>query len=218
MTKKSKEVNQILANDIAIQSCLARDLINVRGLAKYIIGKHGLDASMDSVISAIRRFDVQCEFYSHHSKIKELFAGSSIRSTTNLSVIDIIGRNDIKKCLDKFNSLVDLDKGDTLRLVKGSSHMRIIVDEHNLPRVREEFALYNQVSMINNLVELSIKVKSSESLNETKGVMARISNEMAMSNINIVDMMFTSDMINIYVDKKDYVNANNILVSLSEMK
>ena len=217
MAHTTKEVKHILTNDIAVQSCLARDLINVRGLAKYIIDKYKLNASVDSVISAIRRFDASCEFYSHHNRIKDLFAGYSIKTTTNLSVIDIIGMKDIKKCLDQFNSLVDIDKGDTLRLVKGNNHMRVIVDEHNLPKLKEAFILYDKVNVINNLVELSIISKSTDSLNETKGVMARISNEMAMQNVNIVEMIFNADTISIYVDKKDYVNANSILVSLSEI-
>ena len=217
MTNITKEVKHILTNDIAIQSCLARELVNVRGLAKYIIEKYSLDASVDSVISGIRRFDAHCEFYSHHNRIKDLFAGSSIKTTTNLSVIDIMGRNDIKKCLDQFNTLVDIDKGDTLRLVKGNNHMRVVIDEHNLSKLKEAFSLYDKVDIINNLVELSIISKSAENLNQTKGVMARISNEMAMQNVNIVEMIFNADTISLYVDKRDYVTANNILVSLSEI-
>jgi len=218
MTNTAKEVKHILTNDIAIQSCLARELVNVRGLAKYIISKYNLNASVDSVISAVRRFDAHCEFYSHHNRIKDLFDGSSIRTTTNLSAIDIIGKSDIKKCLNQFNSLVDIDKGDTLRLVKGNSHMRVIVDEHNISKLKDAFVLYDKIDIINNLVELSIISKSAENLNQTRGGMARISNEMAMQNVNIVEMIFNADTISIYVDKKDYVTANNILVSLSETK
>src|SRR3989338_4501051 len=48
---------KIIDTDIAIRKCLSRGLVNVRSLASYIIHTQNIDASLDSVISAIRRYE-----------------------------------------------------------------------------------------------------------------------------------------------------------------
>jgi len=214
MTNISQEVTHLLSSDVAIQSCLCRNLINMRGLAKYIIDKHNVDASIDSVISAIRRFDSHCEFQNHQFKLKELFSGSMIKTSTNLVALDISGRNNIKKCFNLLNSTIDLDKGETLRIVKGNAHLRLVIDEKNLESLKKELGFNNYIE-INNLVELTVEIKDSK-LHITKGVMARISNELSATNINIIDFIFTPSLIHIFVDKKDYVQAHSTLVSITE--
>ena len=54
-------VNQRIWNIISKELCVERELlhglINIRALAKYLIDKYSLNASLDSVISAIRRYE-----------------------------------------------------------------------------------------------------------------------------------------------------------------
>ncbi|MBT7928627.1 hypothetical protein HN682_01735, partial [Candidatus Peregrinibacteria bacterium] len=57
MTNINQTVWRLLAQDLSIQKNLKKGLINVRGLAKYLIETYNLRASLDAVISAIRRFE-----------------------------------------------------------------------------------------------------------------------------------------------------------------
>ena len=215
MTNMRELVHSILINDVAVQSCLVRNLVNTRGLAKYIIDNYKLDASIDSVISAIRRFNPDCVYHSHESRFHELLANAPITTTSGLVVVDIRGKNDIKKCLGQLNSIIDIDKGDHLRMIKGNAFLRMIIDEHNLPKLQEFLDTYDDVNIVKDLVELSIKTNSKEDLDKTKGVMARVANDLAMNGVNLIELLVSSPNILVHVKTKYYKAAHNSLLKLS---
>ena len=57
MSSINQQVWKLISGDVSIQKGLKRDIINIRGLAKFFMKKYGVKASLDSVISAIRRYD-----------------------------------------------------------------------------------------------------------------------------------------------------------------
>src|SRR3989338_3636343 len=59
MKSVNQEIAQILQKDIALQKCLKRNLINTHSLARSLIEQHQLSYSLDAVISAIRRYDLE---------------------------------------------------------------------------------------------------------------------------------------------------------------
>lgn len=56
MTSIRKKVEDFINRDPAIRKDLARDVINVRALARYLRDRIEGEASLDAIISAIRRY------------------------------------------------------------------------------------------------------------------------------------------------------------------
>ena len=71
MTSINHTVWKLLADDISVQKNIERGIINIRGLARFLIDKHGLHASMDAVISAIRRYETESIFNDKREKIDD---------------------------------------------------------------------------------------------------------------------------------------------------
>ena len=65
------EVWKILDNNPSIRREMRRGLINMSALAKYIIHRKGVDATLDAVISAIRRYklDIHDDVFDNAYKI-----------------------------------------------------------------------------------------------------------------------------------------------------
>ena len=48
---------KIIDTDVSLKKDLLRGIINVRSLANYILSTQKIDASLDAIISAIRRYE-----------------------------------------------------------------------------------------------------------------------------------------------------------------
>ncbi|MEA3378894.1 MAG: hypothetical protein U9Q69_04610 [Nanoarchaeota archaeon] len=215
MTNITREVEKFLNSELAIQSCLVNRIINMTALAKYISEKLNLEVSIDSIITAIRRYDAECKFSKHNKTLKEVFKDTPIKTKTNLVTMDIRGRKNVHHCLKEINAIINLDKGDTLRLIKGSNYLRFITNAENIKDVEDKIQINKDMSQINDIVELSIMTNPNIDTNLTKGVMSKITNELAMNDINIFEIIFSNPYILIYVRKQDYMKAHQVLFNLS---
>ena len=63
---------RVIDTDISLKKDVSRSVINVRALAKYIINKYKLNVSLDSVISAIRRYHISPEKKSSTGEVYSL--------------------------------------------------------------------------------------------------------------------------------------------------
>ncbi|MBU1976316.1 MAG: hypothetical protein KKG59_07990, partial [Nanoarchaeota archaeon] len=83
MTNITKAVWDILINDISIRKDLARGIVNVRALAKYIRDNYGINSSVDGIISAIRRFEKDSTITENFTTVKEALKGAKVTTKTN---------------------------------------------------------------------------------------------------------------------------------------
>lgn len=213
MTNITQEVWGILTKDLSIQKNLQRNLINTRALAKYLIKKYCLTASLDSVISAIRRYSSNEQFEEERKDIEEMFKGSTIATKNNLACVILRKQSCIQKYLAEVTKITDFDKRETLRLIKGKDHLKIITDMNNLDRIKEALPLKERLEVKENLSEIRITIDMRA--DQTKGVAARIANELLLRNINISEIIFCVPEVIVYIEQKDLLNAHESMVGLS---
>src|SRR3989338_5183875 len=115
--KIAQTVWNILKSDLALQKDLDKGLINVRGLAKYILNKYSLEASLDAVISAIRRFEAEKVYEKEDKVILSLFKDAKIATRNNIACLTIkkAGLKSMKAVLDK-----------DIRAIIGTEEIKII--------------------------------------------------------------------------------------------
>src|SRR3989338_3287830 len=91
--KQTLSINQqvwmILQKDLAMQKDIARRLINIRALAKYLIQKYDFSAGIDAVISAIRRFESQNTFSKEEKELEGIFKDGIVSTKNNIACITL---------------------------------------------------------------------------------------------------------------------------------
>ena len=85
MTNIVHEVWKILDNNPSIRREMNRELINVSALARYIINKKKIDANLDAVISAIRRYKLDMNEDIFDNAYKILGQTINVSTKSNLS-------------------------------------------------------------------------------------------------------------------------------------
>lgn len=205
MSTITKAVWHIIKSDAALQRDLHRGIINTRACARYIIRKHELKASTDAVLSAIRRFEHEETL--NDSKRLHFFRDSVILTKNNIACITI------KKDGDRLLQNI-LKDTPGIRLITGTKHIKIIVEHHLLDSIKEKIpgALVEKIE--HELSELSITL--SEDVIKTRGVLARIANEISLSNINIEEIVILPPEFLIYVKKEDLLKTYESLLKLQE--
>jgi aspartokinase len=201
---------RLLQSDLAIQKDLSRKIINMRALAKYIIKKYGLRASLDSVISAIRRFQSQENFEEKDQELMTVFSEAMISTKNSISVIKLNLRPSdfflqYKDELSKFAK-------DGMKTITGTKRVRVAIEQKSMDKLKKVFKKEEIDSIDEGLSEISIIVNDDAA--HTKGVIARISTELALSNINIHELIVNMPEFLVYVKQKDIVKAHSSLLKL----
>ncbi len=213
MTNITQTVWNLISQDPPIQKNLQKNLINIRALAKHLINQHGLKASIDSVISAIRRYPTSKNFKENVSEIRDVFIGANIATKNNLACLVLRNQSDIQKYLSEVTKLTDFEKRETLRMIKGKNNLKIITDMVSLEKLKKIFPEEGKLETKENLSEIRILTQDIKA-DRTKGVAARISNELLTNDINISELMFCVPEIIIYVDQKDLLKAHESILQL----
>lgn len=206
----NQAVWKILAGDLAIQKDMSRKIINVRALAKSIIKTYQIPASLDSVISSIRRFQSAESFDEHESELVHVFRDSIIGTKNNMACITLGIRP-----RDLFNKVCSAsDHLIPFKVASGSEEIKIIVEQPHLDKVKAMFDKKDILGIDKELSELSVIV--SEKAAHTKGVIARLTSELSLANINIHELIITMPEFLVYVKEKDIVKAHEAILKLCE--
>ncbi|MBU4502565.1 MAG: hypothetical protein KKA79_08255 [Nanoarchaeota archaeon] len=209
----TREVWNYISRDLAIQKHLGKNLINMRALAKYITTELKLKASTDSVISAIRRYSSHNDGLGSFNEMGSFFKGSNVITRNNMACIILRNQANIHEYLSNMSKIMDFEKGEPLRLIKGRSSLRILADMKSIEKIKKSLPKKeHDFEIKENLSE--IKIKIALKAEKTKGVAARISNELTLQGINISEMLFCIPEIIIYVDQSDLLKAHEGLVKL----
>ncbi|MBI2185187.1 MAG: hypothetical protein HYU39_09550 [Thaumarchaeota archaeon] len=213
MTNISDSVKVVIERDGAIRNDLARGLINIRALARYVqqrVGEEGEVTSLDAIISAIRRYPVQ-ESVEVHQRIGRLLQKLTMRN----KIVDISIMNDpeIPSALGKIASQIDYSRGETFRIVAGVESIRVVVDEKNLDKLHV-IPKSKVLKVVRNLAEIIVSL--SEVAEHTPGVVSTVTTELAMNGINMIEFMSCVPELVLVVEEKDALRSYDLLEKLAK--
>ena len=90
MTSVAKQVWKAIEEDIVIRRSMEKKIVNIRALAVYIIKEHKLPATIDAVITAIRRYKEDGPLEKKYEEAKKIISLSEdVRLTSNIISIAI---------------------------------------------------------------------------------------------------------------------------------
>lgn len=214
MTNSTHEVWNFLDTEPSIKKELGRGIVNTMALAKYIMKSKKLDCSVDAVISAIRRYSDEKKFDLKFDNVEQIIKSSRISTKNKIALIAMKRDPYIIELLPKVFPMIELTRGDVMRLSEGKESIKLLVDEKNMQKVVGIFPKDKILGVRNNLSELSIHFGPGSG--EAVGVLAAIMNELAVNNIRIIESIGCLPEFMIFVDTKDILKTHEIMIKLSE--
>lgn len=177
----SDAVRDVIERDGVLKEGLSRGLINVRALARYIQKATPEEHSFEALVSAVRRYPVKAsaaEYRAIGKLIRKLTLKNEIVAVTVRSSPDVPG------WLAKFSGAVDYGRGETFRVVSGAESVSIVIDSHNVSKLKDVIPRSEIVRVLPDLSEIVI-ILSDEALRRV-GVGATIFTELAINRVNFL--------------------------------
>jgi len=216
MTNIVHEVWKILDNNPSIRTEMNRGLINISALSRYILKEKKLNASIDAVISAIRRYELDKHDDIFNYAYKILGHTVNISTKSNLAEISLIKDDDVQQLLPKLFDIIKYIRGDVLRVTQANESIRLLIDEKNMENVLKLFPKNKIISKEKDLAEVNIYIHPK--MQTTPGILATIANELALHKINIVEFMTCPPEMICVVNKDDLIKTSNVLYQLCSYK
>ena len=215
MTNIAEQVKVFLDNDFITRKCLFRNILSLRALSRYMIKTLDLkEKNLDAVMSAIRRYKRE-EKNNSETELKKLFSKISVKTRSN--IVDIILKKNKKNIeqLSKLYSIIDVEKGEVIRIIQGEEGIRIILDDKNMDKFFDCFSKNDCMGIEKNLTEMNLYFPLEAS--KTKGIVALISSSLNAEDINIVEIMSSAPELIILIKKEDLIKALRIIENLEVM-
>lgn len=198
--------------DISLKKGLSRKIINVRSLAKHIIANQKINASIDAVISAIRRYNFNDakadESHSTHSVLKQ--ARVAIR--TKMSSLLLKRTDFVKTKLGRPDKLMDFQGHDVIRVLEGSQALTIVIDQKNLEKIKSIFP--KELILEENRKVGMVEINYPRILKKTPGVFSIVYNELAENDISIIDALISSNEHILLIDEDKLLKAFELIQKL----
>jgi aspartokinase len=214
MTNIVQSVWKILDNEPSIRREMSRGLINTSALARYLITEKKVDATLDAVIAALRRYhlDRYDDLFTQASKI--LSQTINVSTKSNLVEFSLIKDTDVQRCLSELFKTISYIRGDTLRIMQANEAIRLLIDEKNIERVTTLFPKEKIITKETNLAEINIYIHPLTQ--KTPGILSILANELAMNGINIIDVMTCVPELIFIVKKEDFQKASAVILKICQ--
>ena len=215
-TNISKKIWKILDRSPQITKNLNHNLINIRALAKYIIKEEKIDATLDSVISSIRRYEYDSSDNIFEKAYQLIHKTNAILTRSPLIEIAVVKDTEVQKKLSQLFSIIRYNAGEVLRIIQGDGAIKIIIDKKNLEKVKTLFLEQDIIDIEQDIGEISVHMHPEGG--RTPGVLAILGNELALNGINVKEIMSCLPELMWFVDEKDIPKAYNVLYQLWKEK
>ena len=203
---------KVIETGLAIKKDISRGLLNIRAVANYIITRYKIDTSIDSVISALRRYNIRPIKKQESSDVYSLLRKAEIRTLTKMASLSLKKNEEVTQTIGKILPKVDYEGGEILRILEGSKLFKILFDKKSYNKMYDSFKK-NDVIDTNKDIAM-IEMIYPKELEKTPGVFSVISNELGENEISIIDALICANEHVIIVDAKDILKSFEILHNL----
>lgn len=207
-----ESVWKFIDTDISLKKDLLRKIINTRSLAKYIITTQKLNASLDAVISAIRRYNSDIKKSDEKSSIHDVLKQARVAVRTKMSSLLLKRTDFVKTKLGRPDKLMDFQGHDVLRVLEGSQALTIVIDQKNLEKIKSLFP--KELILEENKKVGMIEINYPRILKKTPGVFSVIYNELAENDISIIDALISSNEHILIIEEEKLLKAFELIQKL----
>ena len=216
MTNITKKVWEKIDTDPVLKRSMRREVINKRALADYLIKQRGVDASLNAVISAIRRYEENISKESIAAEAEKIVIGASISSKNSITGITLEKDEEVESLLPKLFYIIESGKNQVLRIIQANQHVKIFIDDHNRDEVKQLFSENKIVKVEEELAEVTLDLDPEAW--KISGVISLLTTELSLHKVNIMGIMSCIPEIIIFFHEEDLMDAYNILYGVCKKK
>jgi hypothetical protein len=209
MSQIEQDFRVFLSKNPEIENCYQQGLINRRSLARFLIeNKIAKSNQTDAVIAMLRRFD----FKNIKPEKSDLFKDIKINVKDNILILDFEKNKELIKNLSTIITNTNYEKGQTLKIVIGSSTVKIFIDKENKDLVTNIISNFKLSEEHKNISELSITFPKNAI--KTKGLLSTVTKQLSLNNIIISELLTASPELLIYLNEEYILKAYEIIKRL----
>lgn len=213
MTSITKQVWRIIDEDPSIRKDLGRGIINVSGLAAHLLERKLVEGSLDSVISAIRRYRTSDEVHETDAGVAKAFLSAVTATKTRITALRLKNSSNLFRYVSDLMRDDEFYKSEIFRLIKSRNETLVMIDSESLSRAKKFFPEGNIISVEPGLAELSLTLTKKGW--QSKGVMARLANEVANYGVNILVIVSAEPKISLFIAEDDLMKTHEAVLSLT---
>ncbi len=211
MTNITQNVWGFLNKNPQIGNCLALDIINVRGLAQFIIHKENIETTPHAVISAIRRYKKDLHMDNTEQRVADLLRTSKISTKSRLVSISISRDfSFLARLIPEILARIDVNKAELLRLIEGRTSMKMVIDQKKKDEILSLIPRERLYGINESLAEINILFD--ESKQDAPGLFSVLMNQLASHGINVVNLFGGMPELLILVKEKDLAKTHDLML------
>lgn len=218
MTSIPTIVEEIIKKKPFLESALIDGLINLSSLARKIkpeVEKYaGKEINDGAIIMALNRLVPRLELLSHikFQKIIENMGDIIVRS--NLADLAFVNSRTLFACQSALLEMIDGQKDLFCTFSQGINETTLVVSSSIVPMVKDIFRNEEMISKVQNLSSITIKLPLENSL--YPGVYYYIFKELAWDNVNITELISTTNEFTVVINDSDIHRAFSILMAVKK--
>src|SRR3989344_3609150 len=203
---------RFIDTDISLKKDLSRKIINVRSLANHIIDSQKISASLDAVISAIRRYNLDTKKHEDAGSIHSVLKQARVAIKTKMSSLLLKRTDFVKTKLGRPDKLMDFQGHDVIRVLEGSEALTLVFDQKNFEKIKSAFP--KEVILEENRKVGMVEIEYPRILKKTPGVFSIIYNELAENEISIIDALISSNEHILLIEEDKLTRAFELIQKL----
>ena len=176
-------VERTVETDPVIRKAFHRGIINNTALARYIVKTNGGTVDPEAVLSVLRRYPVNWVNEDHRLALKDC----EIAVRNRIADLSVHHSEDVMQRIAEYAATVRTTRGENLRVVSGARSVRVVADQKPLETFRQTLAPREIISYSTGLAEISLLF--STAVEKIKGIVAKITSQLALHQINLEGMM-----------------------------
>lgn len=214
MTNSTRNASEIVRGTIerdgVVKHGLARGLINVRALARWIQVATPGETSFDAILSAIRRYPIK-QSSAKRENIGKMILKLSLKN--RIVVVSIRNQPELQLTIARFAGEVNYARGDSFRVVSGMDSVSVTIDSKNLSKLDSKLPKQAVLKKLGNLAEIVVDMASED----MPGVISAITAELAMNDVSIIQLSTVGPgRIIILTNERDAMKAYQSLEEMSK--
>jgi hypothetical protein len=212
MSQLEQLFTQYLAKKPEIAKCYQTGLINRRALARHLIKANiAKKNQMDALVAMLRRYKFPTN--------KETIATMKDVRTNIKDKILILDFDKNKQLIKKLQTIIthaEYNKGDTLKIVVGTSRVKVFVDEKNSKLLKDIINYFGCKQKRKNISEISLLFPDKPE--KIKGTLSFVTTELTLNDVIFEELLTASPELLLYIQEEYVVKAYEVLKRLQSEK
>lgn len=209
MSEIDHGVRRVFDQRPELAKCARLGLVNRRALARFMIQHGAADRrQMDAVVATLRRYD----FGEEAGEPLDLFPEVRVTIKDRILILDYAKERGLLARLPSLLGQIDYDRGDTFKVVLGTSSLKLFLDERRDRSVEAAFRGVRPRATYSGLSEMSLLFP--DVAIRTPNVLGVVTREFALHGIVITEMLTASPELLLYLPDEHVPEAHAVLREL----